>query len=56
MIELEKDLRLWIKYSLKATNKSRQEIADEIGISFSNLARMTKRNITVSAFCIDHNI
>lgn len=48
MIQLNKDLRNWIKYSLKAANKSRQEIAKEIGISFSYLAMMTKKNKTVS--------
>lgn len=49
MIELSKDLRNWIKYAFKATGKSRQEIAEEIGISFSAITKMTQRNIKVSA-------
>lgn len=49
MIELSKDLRNWIKYAFKATGKSRQEIADEIGISFNTITKMTQRNIKVSA-------
>lgn len=49
MIQLNKDLRNWIKYAFKATGKSRQEIADEIGISFSAITKMTQRNIKVSA-------
>lgn len=50
MIELNKDLRSWIKYSLKAIDKSRKEIADEIGISFDYLARMTtKKPVSANA-------
>lgn len=48
MIELNKDLRNYIKYHLKAMNKSRKEIANEIGISVHYLDAMTQKR-TVSA-------
>lgn len=51
MIILNKDLRNWIKYALKATEKSREEIADEIGISFDYLVRTKTKKTVLANVC-----
>lgn len=50
MIQLNKDLRNWIKYSIRATGKTRKEISDEIGgVCPDYLTKMTMKNTLVGA-------